>query len=45
MRLFRRLLRPVALIVVLATAAFLVPNSAVQPTDAALVAGRSNLDG
>jgi polyisoprenyl-teichoic acid--peptidoglycan teichoic acid transferase len=37
MRLFRRLLRPVALIVVLATAAFLVPNSAVQPTDAALV--------
>lgn len=37
MRLFRRLLRPVALTLVLATAAFLVPNSSVQPTDAALV--------
>jgi polyisoprenyl-teichoic acid--peptidoglycan teichoic acid transferase len=37
MRLFRRLLRPVVLALVLATAAFLVPNSAVQPTDAALV--------
>ena len=37
MRQFRRLLRPVVLTLVLATAAFLVPNSAVQPTDAALV--------
>jgi len=37
MRTFRRLLRPVVLTLVLATAAFLVPNSAVQPTDAALV--------
>jgi polyisoprenyl-teichoic acid--peptidoglycan teichoic acid transferase len=37
MRLFRRLLRPVVLTVVLATAAFLVPNSSVHPTDAALV--------
>ena len=37
MRTFRRLLRPVVLTLVLATAAFLVPNSSVQPTDAALV--------
>jgi polyisoprenyl-teichoic acid--peptidoglycan teichoic acid transferase len=37
MRLLRRLLRPVVLTLVLATAAFLVPNSAVQSTDAALV--------
>jgi polyisoprenyl-teichoic acid--peptidoglycan teichoic acid transferase len=37
MRRIRRLLRPVVLTLVLATAAFLVPNSAVQPTDAALV--------
>jgi polyisoprenyl-teichoic acid--peptidoglycan teichoic acid transferase len=37
MNLFRRLLRPVVLTVVLALAAFIVPNSAVQPTDAALV--------
>jgi polyisoprenyl-teichoic acid--peptidoglycan teichoic acid transferase len=37
MRKFRRLLRPVVLTLVLATAAFLVPNSAVQPTDVALV--------
>jgi polyisoprenyl-teichoic acid--peptidoglycan teichoic acid transferase len=34
---FRRLLRPVALTVVLAMAALVIPNSAVQPTDAALV--------
>ena len=34
---FRRLLRPVVLTVVLAIAALIVPNSAVQPTDAALV--------
>jgi polyisoprenyl-teichoic acid--peptidoglycan teichoic acid transferase len=37
MRKFRRLLRPVVLTLVLAIAAFLVPNSAVQPTDVALV--------
>ncbi len=37
MRLLRRLLRPAVLTLVLATAAFIVPNSAVQPTDAALV--------
>jgi polyisoprenyl-teichoic acid--peptidoglycan teichoic acid transferase len=37
MRLFRRVLRPVVLTLVLATAAFLVPNSSVAPTDAALV--------
>ena len=37
MRLLRRLLRPAVLTLVLATAAFVVPNSAVQPTDAALV--------
>ena len=37
MRIFRRLLRPVVLTLVLATAAFIVPNSAVAPTDAALV--------
>jgi polyisoprenyl-teichoic acid--peptidoglycan teichoic acid transferase len=37
MRLFRRALRPVVLTLVLATAAFLVPNSSVAPTDAALV--------
>jgi polyisoprenyl-teichoic acid--peptidoglycan teichoic acid transferase len=37
MTLFRRVLRPVVLTLVLATAAFLVPNSAVQSTDAALV--------
>jgi polyisoprenyl-teichoic acid--peptidoglycan teichoic acid transferase len=37
MRLFRRLLRPVVLTVVLAAAAFVVPNSSVQPTDVALV--------
>ena len=37
MRLLRRLLRPAVLALVLATAAFIVPNSAVQPTDAALV--------
>ena len=41
MRTFRRVLRPVVLALVLATAAFLVPNSAVQPTDAALVKIRS----
>ena len=41
MRIFRRLLRPVVLTLVLATAAFLVPNSAVQSTDAALVKIRS----
>ena len=34
---FRRLLRPVVLTLVLAIAALIVPNSAVQPTDAALV--------
>jgi LCP family protein required for cell wall assembly len=34
---FRRLLRAVVLTVVLATAAFVVPNSSVQSTDAALV--------
>jgi polyisoprenyl-teichoic acid--peptidoglycan teichoic acid transferase len=37
MRLFRRLLRPVVLTLVLATAAFIVPNSSVHPTDATLV--------
>ena len=37
MRIFRRLLRPVVLTLVLATAAFIVPNSSVQSTDAALV--------
>lgn len=37
MKLFRRMLRPLVLALVLATAAFLVPNSAVQSTDAALV--------
>ena len=37
MRRIRPLLRPVVLTLVLAAAAFLVPNSAVQPTDAALV--------
>ena len=41
MRTFRRALRPVVLALVLAIAAFLVPNSAVQPTDAALVKIRS----
>jgi polyisoprenyl-teichoic acid--peptidoglycan teichoic acid transferase len=34
---FRRLLRPVVLTLVLASAALVIPNSAVQPTDAALV--------
>jgi polyisoprenyl-teichoic acid--peptidoglycan teichoic acid transferase len=34
---FRRLLRPVVLTLVLAIAALIIPNSAVQPTDAALV--------
>jgi LCP family protein required for cell wall assembly len=34
---FRRLLRPAVLTMVLATAALIVPNSAVQSTDAALV--------
>jgi polyisoprenyl-teichoic acid--peptidoglycan teichoic acid transferase len=37
MRIFRRLLRPVVLTLVLATAAFIVPNSSVESTDAALV--------
>jgi polyisoprenyl-teichoic acid--peptidoglycan teichoic acid transferase len=37
MRIFRRLLRPVVLTLVLATAAFIVPNSSLQSTDAALV--------
>ena len=41
MRTFRRVLRPVVLALVLAIAAFLVPNSAVEPTDAALVKIRS----
>ena len=37
MRRIRPLLRPVVVALVLATAAFLVPNSSVQPTEAALV--------
>ena len=37
MSLFRRLVRPVVLTLVLAVAALVVPNSSVHPTDAALV--------
>ena len=37
MSLYRRLVRPVVLILVLAVAALIVPNSSVHPTDAALV--------